>query len=490
MNSEKCLNAKKIKKTLIIRKYNSYLDKERKIIKEIDNYLKTERIFDENNKIFLNKLIKTKCPRYDKNKRLIPYSFVGPEKIFHLKRRKGIKNRTPLVLNDILQNKIVQNYLNHMNDKDKDNNPINNKDNRENKENKENKESKENIENKENIDNKDIDMQDEHEFMDNSYEFTEEENIIKTHRAKKRNENNDEKNKFNFYTVIDNEDLKNIYHSIYDKIKKYHSIPHKKSNNKLKEKAKTKSNENMYFKTCESKGYPDSLRNILFRQEKILKENRNFEKIFEKINNRILLKTHKNKNNNLLLNSNNNDSRNNKFFQIKINKINNTNNNYRNWNFKLRNPKINGEYKSNGYFLASTLNDELYSTVNLNKDNEIFANPLQSSERNSFKVIRKKSKKKFNKEYEKIKSLETLKIKGNNLFEYEFHNEMKIKGKKKLYDKYKLDEFNFKEKNKEKISHFDIENNLKEFYSNKIFASNYDKNNYSLLHNNYIKKKI
>ena len=67
---------------------------------------------------------------------------------------------------------------------------------------------------------------------------------------------------------------------------------------------------------------------------------------------------------------------------------------------------------------------------------------------------------------------------------------MKIKGKKKLYDKYKLDEFNFKEKNKEKISHFDIENNLKEFYSNKIFASNYDKNNYSLLHNNYIKKKI
>ena len=475
MNSEKCLNAK-IKKTLIIRKYNSYLDKERKIIKEIDNYLKTERIFDENNKIFLNKLIKTKCPRYDKNKKLIPYSFVGPEKIFHLKRRKGIKNRTPLVLNDILQNKIVQNYLNQVKDKDKDNNPINIKDN------------KENIDNKDYIDNKDNDMPDEHEFLENSYEITEEENNIRFHRVKKRNDNNEEKNKFNYYTVIDNEDLKNIYHNIYDKIKKYHSIPHK--TNKLKTKSKAKSNDNMHFKTCESKGYPENLRNILFRQEKVLTESKNFEKVFEKINNRILLKTHKNKNNNLLLNSNNNSSRNNKFYQIKINNINNTNNNYRNWNFKLRNPKINGEYKRNGYFLVSALNEELYSTVNLNKDNEIFANPLLYSEKNSFNGVNKKSKKKLNKEYEKIKSLETLKIKGNNLFEYEFRNEMKIKGKKKLYDKYKLDEFNFKEKNKEKISNFDIENNIKEFYSNKIFASNYDNNNYSFLHNNFIKKKI
>ena len=481
MNSEKFLNAKKIKKTLIIRKYNSYLDKERRIIKEIDKYLKTERIFDDNNRIFLNKLIKTKCPRYDKNKMLIPYSFVGPEKIFHIKRRKGIKNRTPLVLNDILQNKILQNYLNNMNDNE--NNTINNKENKENKENIDNKDNKDNIDSKYNKDN---DIQEENEFMENSYELTEEENNIKTHRVKKRNENNDEKNKFNFYTVIDNEDLKNIYHSIYNKIKSYHSIPHKSNNKKLKSNTKAKSNENMHFKTCESKGYPDNLRNILFKQEKILKENKNFEKMFEKINNRILLKTHKN--NNLLLNSNNNDSRNNKFFQLKINKINNTNNNYRNWNFKLRNPKINGEYKSNGYFLASTLNDELYSTVNLNKDNEIFVNPLQSSEKNSFNLVRKKSKKKFNKEYEKIKSLEKLKINGNNLFEYEFHNEMKIKGKKKLYDKYKLDEFNFKEKNKEKISHFDIENNLKEFYSNKVFAYNYDNNNYSLLHKNKIKK--
>ena len=366
-----------------------------------------------------------------------------------------------------------------MNDKDKDNNPINHKENRENIDNKDNKDY---IDNK---DNKDNDVQDEHEFMENSYELPEEENNIKTHRVKKRIENNDEKNKFNYYTVIDNEDLKNIYHSIYDKIKSYYSKPHKSY--KLKTKAKAKSNENMHFKTCESKGYPNSLRNILFRQEKVLTENKNFEKIFEKINNRILSKTHKH--NNLLLNSNNNSSRNNKFFQIKINNINNTNNNFRNWNFKLRNPKINGEYKSNGYFLASTLNDELYSTVNLNKDNEIFANPLQNSEKNSFNIVRKKSKKKYNKEYEKIKSLETLKIKGNNLFEYEFRNEMKIKGKKKLYDKYKLDEFNFKEKNKEKISNFDIENNIKEFYSNKIFAYNYDNNNYSLLHNNYIKKR-
>ena len=478
MNTEKILNTKKIKKTLIIRKYNSYFDKERRIIKEIDKYLKTERIFDDNNKIFLNKLIKTKCPRYDKNKMLIPYSFVGPEKIFHTKRRKGIKNRTPLVLNDILENKILQHYLNHMNDND--NNTINNKEN------------KENIDNKDNLDNKDHkdnDMQDEHELMENSYDLSEEENNIKTHRVKKRNENNDEKNRFNFYTVIDNEDLKNIYHNIYNKIKSYQSIPHKNKNKKLKSKNKAKSNENMHFNTCacESKGYPDNLRNILLRQEKILKENKNFEKIFEKINNKILLKTHKN--NNLLLNSNNNNSRNNKFYQIKINKINNTNNNYRNWNFKLRNPKINGEYKRNGYFLASTLNDELYSTVNLNHHNEIFVNPLQTSEKNSFNLVPKKIKKRMNKEYEKIKSLEKLKIKGNNLFEYEFHNEMKIKGKKKLYDKYKLDEFNFKEKNKEKISHFDIENNLKEFYSNKVFAFNYDNNNYSLLHKNYIKKK-
>lgn len=68
-----------------------------------------------------------------------------------------------------------------MKDKDKDNNPINIKDN------------KENIDNKDYIDNKDNDMPDEHEFLENSYEITEEENNIRFHRVKKRNDNNEEK---------------------------------------------------------------------------------------------------------------------------------------------------------------------------------------------------------------------------------------------------------------------------------------------------------
>ena len=55
---------------------------------------------------------------------------------------------------------------------------------------------------------------------------------------------------------------------------------------------------------------------------------------------------------------------------------------------------------------------------------------------------------------------------------------MKIKGKKKLYNKIKLDELIYKEENKEKKTIFDIGNNIKEFYKDKIFSCDY-KDNYS-----------
>ena len=422
MNNEKIFKPKKFKRTLLIKKYNSYFDKEKKIIHEINKYLNNEKILELNNKIFINKLYNAKSPRYDKNKKLIPYSFVGPQKLFSLNRRRGIKNKTPLTLNQILDNNdLIKNYINN-NDNDKEN--------------------------------------------DNTTDIKDEEyNNIKAHRNKRRGSINDAANKFDYYTIIDNEDLSNIYKNIKNNIKKNHS------RNKTQYNINKNNDESIYIKTVEGRAYPDNLRNILFKQEKILRKRINFERLTQNINKFIQKKTHK-INRDLLTNKINNYSRKNKFCQTS------RNNNIRNWYNDLRNPLINGSYRSTGYFKATnTLNEELYSTINLNKNYEIFVNPLKKSKTNSDNMIVKKINK-FNKTNAKIKSLEKLGIKGYNLLEFESKNEMKIKGKKKLYNKIKLDELIYKEENKEKKTIFDIGNNIKEFYKDKIFSCDY-KDNYS-----------
>ena len=420
MNNEKIFKPKKFKISLLIKKYNSYFDKEKKIIHEINKYLNNKEMLESNDNILLNKLVKSRSPRYDKNLKVIPYSFVGPQKIFDLNRRKGIKDRTPLTLNKIIDNNnLIKNYI-KSNDDDNDNT---------------------------------------NDIKDEEY------NNIKTFEKKISIKVNETDNKFDYFKVVDNEDLSNIYKNIKNNIKKNHS-----KNNTIYNINKN-NDESIYIKTFRGKLYSDNLRHILFKQEKILKKNINFERITQKINKFIQKKTHK-INKELLTNKINNYSIKNKFYQTS------RNNNTRNWYNNLRNPLINGLYRSNGYFKTNnSLNDELYSTINLNKKNEIFVNPLKKGKANSVNKAEGKINK-INKIIEKIKSLENLSIKGYNLFEFESKNEMKIKGQKKLYNKIKLDELVYKEENKDKKSFLDIENNLKEFYKDKIFSFNY-KDNYS-----------
>ena len=87
--------------------------------------------------------------------------------------------------------------------------------------------------------------------------------------------------------------------------------------------------------------------------------------------------------------------------------------------------------------------------------------------------------KKINKGLKNFKSLETLKIDGNNLFDYEYKNEMKLKGKKKLYDFFNLNEIKFKNEYKKKLSELEITKNINEIYKDKIFAYDYSLNNNS-----------
>ena len=153
------------------------------------------------------------------------------------------------------------------------------------------------------------------------------------------------------------------------------------------------------------------------------------------------------------------------------------NDNLKNWNFKLRNHIINGKYERNGYLQTSPRNEDLYSIVNLNKEKEIIVNPLKKNKTN-YMIMR-------NKELAKDQNIEffgTLKINGNNLFNYEFRNEMKIQGKKKLYDFSQLNEINYKSESNEKSPELNNENNLNEIYKDKIIAYdyNYSNNNSSM----------
>ena len=99
-------------------------------------------------------------------------------------------------------------------------------------------------------------------------------------------------------------------------------------------------------------------------------------------------------------------------------------------------------------------------------------NPLKKNKTN-FVIVRNKELTKG----QNIEFLENLRIDGNNLFNYEFRNEMKIQGKKKLYDFFKLNEINCKNESNEKLSELDNENNINEIYKDKIIAYDYNYSN-------------
>ena len=420
MKTEDSINLKKIKKVFILKKYKSCFDKGKIIKNEINNYLKTEKILESNDKILIGKLVKQKGPRFDKNKKIIPYSFVGSDRLKFLKRRKALKNASPLALNKLLNQNKIYNF------------------------------------NKNNYNNN-IYINDNNDKKDNMNEPL---------------PNNDYFLHENIFKVIDNEHLNIIYQNIYNKIKKNKTIGGNfgNINNNINSFNKKKG-----YRTLNNKLFqlPDSIRNNLIKQENILKNHINFEKIIKNINKTTLKKLNNiykvNKvKKDLLLNAfdNYNNSLN------KSEKILLFNNNLKNWNFKLRNPKINGLYERKGYFKTSSSYEELYSTINLNKQKEIFVNPFKINKKNIINLIKKNKRQKY------IESLESLKVDGNNLFEYEFRNEMKLEGKKKLYDLLKLNEMQYKSENKEKLSDFEIEKNIKELYKDKIIANDYI-NNYS-----------
>ena len=406
MKTEEFQDKKKLKRILIVKKYKSCFDKQLKIKHEIKDYLKTEKILEPNDKILIGTLVKKKCPRFDKDKKLIPYSYVGPNRTFVLKRRKALKNAQPFALNKFLeQNKFNLNNIKISEKKQNNNSPdlsgyISDKDPQE-----------------------------------------------------------------QYYKIIDNKYLTRMYKNIYNKIKKNHSM----TNNEYKTNYKIK--ENKFSKTISKKIHqlPESLTRNLLKQEKILKNNINFEKLRQKINKIIKKKVHK-INKDLLINIvyNNNNS------VEKPEKITLNNSILKNWNFKLRNPKVNGLYQQNGYYRTNMSDEELYCVINLNKEKEIFVNSIKNNIKNNY--INNIRKKQLNKDWEKVESLESLKVKGNNLLDYEFKNEMKLKGKKKLYDIIKLSKIRYRDENKEKISGYDLENNFKDYYNDKIFAYNYDIN--------------
>ena len=225
MKTEKPLN--NIKKILILKQYKSCYDKENRIKNQIKNFLKTEKILESNDKILIGKIIKQKCPRFDKNKNIIPYSFVGPDRVFILKRRKVIKSQENYSLNDALFQK---------------NNAL---------------------------------------IINQIYQISNKQNNIITNNDSERNKSNKEKVKQeSYYKIVDNDYLNNLYQTINNRIRECHSMENnKKRNNNL-------ANKIILNKTMNKNNFklPESINFNLLKQEKILKNYLHFQNLMKNKN--------------------------------------------------------------------------------------------------------------------------------------------------------------------------------------------------------------
>ena len=337
------------KKILILKRYNLSMDKKGKIIEQIKKFNKSKKILELNSKIKLGKLEVLKGPRFDENKKIIPYSYVGIDRYFINQRREALKNVT---------------------------------------------------------------------------------HIYKFDRGHKKL---DKSNK----EIISYKSDSNIYSKFTKTFSKF--LPNNNINNEEK-------NINPI---------PKLLKKNLKKQERIFERLGIFENIEENIEKRLLKKTKKNKKHLLLKLS---DTCNTMRENIKTDEVNS---NLTNWNFKLRNPKINGLYARKGYFKATSLNEDLFSIINLNKEKEIFLNPFKKyCGFNKKKLLNKKI---FQKEY-----LTSLKIKGINFVEKAILNK---KNKNKInknnsYEKF-IKNFSFNEQKE------NTDKNLSENYIDKIFALDY-----------------
>ena len=322
------------KRLLFIKRYNSSLDKNGKIIDQIKNYMKQNKVLELSDRIKLNKLETLKGPRFDKEKNLIPYSYVGPDRFFIIHRReaiKNVKNISPIFKHISKQEK---------NNKDKSDMNINSK---------------------------------------------------------------------NFFKTFVNRILINKNIDVEKKI---------------------------------DKPLPKNIKAKLQKQEHILKRLYTYENITNNIENLILKKTKKNKSNILMKVSKIKNSMN------KYIKTEDINANLKNWNFILRNPKINGKYKRKGYFKATSLNEDLFSIINLNKNKQFFPTNKIKEE-----------------------NLTYLQLKGKNILEKRISNQRKTNknienntSAKLNNNKNSKDNFSFNEK---------TDRNLSVNYDEKVFAINY-----------------
>lgn len=125
-------------------------------------------------------------------------------------------------------------------------------------------------------------------------------------------------------------------------------------------------NTNTNTEKIVNKPLPKLMKAKLQKQENILKRLITFENVQTNIENLILKKTKKTRANLLMNLSKSNNSMN------KYLKTYDINENLKNWNFKLRNPKEHGKYKRNGYLKATSLNEDLFSIINLNRTKSNF----------------------------------------------------------------------------------------------------------------------
>ena len=341
------------KKILLVKKYNLSMDKQGKIFKQIKTFIHSQKIFELNEKIRLGKLEILKGPRFDKNKNLIPYSYVGSDRYFVTQRREAIK------------------YLSH---------------------------------------------------------------IFKPGEKQLKNSNKE------FSKVKSESDMYSRFLKTFSKLAT--------NNNLNNEKKKI------------MKPIPKSLKSNLTKQEKILKRFGTYENLEESIENILLKRTKKNKKDLLLkLNDFSNTTTN-----IKNNDLSA---NLKNWNFKLRNPKINGLYERKGYFKATSLNEDLYSIINLNKEKQIFVNPFNYFYKN--KLNRKITREEF---------LRSLKLKGINILEKGISNRRK---NNRMSENTQITKTNSSFKNLNQNFSFIEKNerNLSQNFEDMVFALDYNlKNKY------------
>ena len=203
------------------------------------------------------------------------------------------------------------------------------------------------------------------------------------------------------------------------------------------------------------KPLPNYLKKKLELQEKIIKRFGNYETEEKNLEQILIKKTNKNKNN-LLLN----------FSDLGIYKKTEViNPNLENWNFKLRNPKEKGKYKRKGYFKATSLNDELYSVINLNKTKQIFINPFKN-------IYHKEKQKTLNNNKTKEENLLTLNLQGTKVLEKAVNNKRK---KNELYESNSSKKSNKYKSLRKNNSHNDnLVKNLSENYDEKTFISDYN----------------